>query len=455
MPTAERRTATVRSSLAMRLTLAFVAVSVLAVLIVTGLAVILGGQGISAMVQERRADLTHSLAANAVATFNTGERPGWDDADWAPALDLAARNGTDVAVLDAAGRLVVATPNNPLDAPGAQRSPIEVSGRPVGTLVVSFNGRGLSQSADHLRHSLMSAVVGAAGLAALLALAVALAVSRRLAAPLLRLIASTEAMRDGARSVRVGPVPRAPQELRDLAATFDQMADDLARQERLRRELAADVAHELRTPIHALQVNLEALMDGVVPHTLEQTESLHEEVVRLAERVTDLQVLANADAAALALHVQSCDLDRIVVSAVDALPAGQDRSRVICDLAPTPVDADPSRLRQVITNVLVNACKFSPPDGEVLVQVRPAREGAQLRVTDQGPGIDPADLPRVFDRFWRGSRTAQVPGSGIGLTIVDQLVRAHHGSVRIESEPGCGTTVIVTLPLRRPVPVQA
>ena len=176
---------------------------------------------------------------------------------------------------------------------------------------------GLAASADRLRTSLARAVIGAAGLAAVLALLVALVVSRRISRPVTRLIESARARGRGDRQARVGTVAGAPAELRELAATFDQMADNLDAQERLRQDLVADVAHELRTPVAVLQANTEALLDGIVPHTPEQTAALHNEVLRLGRLVEDLQTLAAAEAAALHLSMQPCDLALIAAAAAD------------------------------------------------------------------------------------------------------------------------------------------
>ena len=145
--------------------------------------------------------------------------------------------------------------------------PLILRGQRIGTLLVRFSSSGgLAASADRLRTSLARAVIGAA-LAAVLALLVALVVSRRISRPVTRLIESARARGRGDRQARVGTVAGAPAELRELAATFDQMADNLDAQERLRQDLVADVAHELRTPVAVLQANTEALLDGIVPHT--------------------------------------------------------------------------------------------------------------------------------------------------------------------------------------------
>ena len=181
-----------------------------------------------------------------------------------------------------------------------------------------FSGSGLGGAEHTLRTALLRAIAGAAGLAALLALLTGLAVARRITRPVERIITVTRAMGGGDRAARVGPVA-APGELRELATAFDQMADTLDRQEQLRRDLVADVAHELRTPVAILQAGHEALLDGVVEPTPDQLTSLRDEVLRLARMVDDLQTLAAADAATLQLSLRRCDLAEVTAAAADSL----------------------------------------------------------------------------------------------------------------------------------------
>jgi two-component system sensor histidine kinase BaeS len=440
--TAERR-----APIWLRLTLTCVGVALLAVLIVAGITAVFSERYVNQLVDERRADLTNALIVDAASTYNTG-RPGWSDVDLRPALDLAARSGTDVAVVDERGGIVAATFADPRHARGTEQHAITVRGARVGTLYVKFNRRGLVQSADTLRRSLLHADVSSAGAAAVLALAAAVVVARRLSTPVRRLTDTAAEMGRGGREVRVGELPGAPAELHDLGLTFDAMADTLVRQEQLRRDLVADVAHELRTPVAVLQANTEALLDGVVPHTREQTLSLHEEVMRLAAMVNDLQTLASAEAAALHLELTRCDLALLADVAADAMVSSASVAGVTLQrgLIPTFVDGDPARLHQVITNLLSNAIKFTPRGGEVAIRVRPEGGRALLEVADTGSGIDDHERPRVFDRFWRGRNATRVAGTGIGLAIVADLVHGHNGTVSIDSTPGRGTRVTVELP---------
>jgi two-component system, OmpR family, sensor histidine kinase BaeS len=434
--------------LGLRLALAFVAVAVLAVALVAVLAVVFSERDISVLVQQRRDDLTQTLSIDAVSTYSTG-KPGWSDVDLKPALELASSSGTAIAILDADGNVVASNLAHPQQAAGILRHPLSLGGQRIGTLVVKFGRRGLGSSAGNLRASLARAVIGAAGLAALLALLVALAVSRRITRPVTRLTGSARAMSRGNRQARVGPVPGAPAELRELAVAFDQMADALGAQEQLRRNLVADVAHELRTPVAVLQANTEALLDGIVPHTPEQTVALHEEVLRLGRMVDDLQTLAAAEAAALQLSLRPCDLALIAGAAADDWEASFAAAGVSFErlLEPAPVAADPGRLHQVIANLLSNALKFTQPGGRVQMTLSRADGRARLEISDTGPGIAREDQPHVFERFWRGAQAGQTAGSGIGLAVAAELARAQQGTIEVSSESGHETRFTLILPL--------
>jgi two-component system sensor histidine kinase BaeS len=261
------------------------------------------------------------------------------------------------------------------------------------------------------------------------------------------LIAVTRAMGRGDRTARVGRIP-APGELRELATAFNQMANTLDRQEQLRRALVADVAHELRTPIAVLQAGHEALLDGVAEPTPSQLASLRDEVLRLARMVGDLQTLAAAEAAALQLALRPADLADIAATAADSLSGRFEAIGVSLErrLDPAKILADPGRLHQVITNLLTNALKFTPPGGQVTLRTELDDGDAVLQVTDTGVGIPADELPHIFDRFWRGQGAARVSGSGIGLSVAAELARAHGGHLTASSQPGQGTEMTLTLP---------
>jgi two-component system sensor histidine kinase BaeS len=239
-----------------------------------------------------------------------------------------------------------------------------------------------------------------------------------------------------------------PGELGDLAAAFDAMAASLDQQEQLRQAMVADVAHELRTPIAVLQAETEALVDGVRAADLEAFTSLHDEALRMGRMVEDLQALASADAAGLSLERVPVDLATVASEAAGTL-AGRFRSsglKLDPSLEPVVVIGDATRLHQVFSNLLANACKFTPAGGEVRLTVSAEGSRARIEVSDTGPGIPPGEQDHVFDRFYRGRSGRRSGGSGIGLAVVKQLVDAHDGEVLLETSPSGGARFVVLLP---------
>jgi two-component system sensor histidine kinase BaeS len=434
------------STLGLRLALAFLTVALAAVALLAGLTAVFAAADVSTLASQQHAELASAIAVASGAVWNPDSR-SWSADDLSPVLDLATQTGEAVEIRDLAGHVIAQSPAFST-ANGPQSSlPIEARHQHVGTAVVRSTGSGLNAADRVLKTALLRAIAGAAGLAALLALLTGLAVARRITRPVNRLIAATRAMAAGDRAARVGEI-RAAEELRELAGAFDQMAGTLDRQEQIRRNLVADVAHELRTPIAILQAGHEALLDGVAEPTPAELGSLRDEVLRLARMVGDLQMLAAADAAALNLVRRRCDLADLAAGAADSLARRFEAAGITLDrrLAASPVLADAHWLHQVITNLLTNALKFTPAGGQVTISTGPSGAEAVLQVTDTGTGISADDLPRIFDRFWRGPQATQISGSGIGLTVAAELAQAHGGRLTASSEPGHGTQMTLTLP---------
>jgi two-component system sensor histidine kinase BaeS len=432
------------ATLRMRLSLAFVSVALSAVALLTILTAVLAATDVDQLSRTQRTRLTQAVGA--VVSASRSEAGGWSRADLMQATDLTSKIGAQVRISDQSGRTVLVTPgftrrNGPTD-----RAPVMVGKQRVGMVSVRFQA-GIGRADQRLRSGFWRAIAGAAGLAAVLALLVAVAMSRRITRPVVRLIEAADAVGGGDATARVGSV-RGPVELVDLARTFDKMADELAGQEQLRRALVADVAHELRTPVAVLQAGHEALLDGVVPATPAQLASLRDEVMRLARMVDDLQGLAAAEAAALQLTLRPADLAEIAAAACASLAGHFESSQLTLDtrLDPAPVRADSRWMYQVITNLLGNAVKFTPAGGRVTVSTGTDGDRARLTVADTGVGIEPDQLPHVFERFWRGTNPMRAAGSGIGLAIVAELVRGHDGEIDVTSTPGEGTVFAVALP---------
>jgi two-component system sensor histidine kinase BaeS len=424
--------------------LAFLAVALGALALLSGLVLVAAERDVSDLVREEQ-DQTVTAVGDAV-TAAYAEAGAWDTADLRPALAIATEGDANATVLDHTGRAV--TSAGGLTKGGrTEIRRIEVGGQRVGTVRVVFETAGLPSPAADLRDALVATVVAGAGLAALLALGVAVVVSRHITRPVSALTATVRVMGRGDRSARVGTI-NAPGELGELATAFDRMADAVDREDRLRRALVADVAHELRTPVAILRATIEGIADGVVEPTPSQMASLHDDVLRLGRIVDDLETLAAAEAAVLSLTWAPVDLAEVARRAVAQLEKQFEATGidVETDLVTVVIDGDADRLHQVVTNLLTNALKFTPAPGAVRLEVGPDGEAARLAVIDTGVGIPSAELPHVFDRFWRGRHGATTSGSGIGLAVVAELVRAHHGLLSVDSEVGRGTTISITLP---------
>ena len=276
-------------------------------------------------------------------------------------------------------------------------------------------------------------------------IAVFLFFTRAVGSPIGDIVGAAGRVAEGDFKVRVAP--KGTTTLRTVAAAFNGMAERLQQQERQRRELMADIAHELRTPLSIVQGKLEGILDGVYPADRSQIERLLEEARVLARLVEDLRTLANAESGVLALDRERTDVGMLVRDAVAGMrdEAARRAVTITVDEDPgiAPANVDPVRIRQVVLNLLANAVRHSPNGASVTIRVRGASDGKlTIEVADTGAGIAPEDLAKIFDRFYKGAAST---GSGLGLTIARSLVRAHGGEMTATSRVGEGTTVAVKL----------
>lgn len=248
------------------------------------------------------------------------------------------------------------------------------------------------------------------------------------------------------------PEPKSDDEIADLAREFNRMAERLHHEDVARRQLLADVAHELRHPVAVIQGQLELIQDGVRPMTPENLAGLQDEVIRLGRMIGDLRDLSQAEAGALTLSTRPVQVGETLDSLMATFGPVAEEQGITLEAATAPdtpaVMADPQRLRQVLVNLVSNALRYTPPGGRIRLAARPLSGMVEISVTDTGSGIDPADLPHIFDRFYRGdrSRSRQTGGSGLGLAISRSLVQAHGGTIWAESTPGAGSSFVVQLP---------
>ncbi|NQV07714.1 HAMP domain-containing protein [bacterium] len=293
----------------------------------------------------------------------------------------------------------------------------------------------------------------AVALVAAIAVAVTVLVSRRMLQPIGRLTTAAKRLESGDLTERVEA--GGSDEIGHLAGAFNSMAASLESQDALRRRVTGDIAHELRTPLSNIRGYLEAILEGVAQPEPVVIESLHEEAVHLQRLVDDLQDLALAESGELRIDLVDLDLGDLVTAAVAAHRVRAGVAGV--DLSGSTdggliVFADADRLRQILANLIENAVRHTPDGGSVTVTARDRGGVALIEVADTGEGIDPDDLPHVFERLYRAdaSRSRETGGSGLGLAIVRELVRMHGGTVTAASIPDQGTTISVELPASSP-----
>lgn len=272
---------------------------------------------------------------------------------------------------------------------------------------------------------------------------------RRMFTPLDELFRASERVANGDYSVRVQE--KGPPEVHSLMRSFNSMAERLQVSDQQRRNMLADISHELRTPITVIQGNVEGMLDGVYPADEARLKSIIEETQILSRLVEDLRTLALAESGALRLRREPANLAELIRDAVSSLEAPIQEKHIRIEMALENIEdanVDPQRIREVLTNLLSNALRYTPRDGEIKVRLTEPSPGAERRVTvtveDSGPGIEAHMLPHVFDRFYKSSDSG---GMGLGLSIAKYLVEAHNGKIWAESEEGEGTKISFALPL--------
>lgn len=282
---------------------------------------------------------------------------------------------------------------------------------------------------------------------ALLAIVIGMALSNHLTSPLAKLTEAARSLASGRLDHKVEL--KGSQEIEDLGIAFNKMADSIGENERLRRNMVADIAHELRTPIATIQVQLEGMIDDVIPTSAEGLRSIHEETMMLSRLADELRDLSLAEAGQLRLGLEPTDLDALAQRQVERMRAQFDKAGVALELVGVPVvvEVDQARMLQVLRNLLGNSLAHTGPGGKVTVDVHTEGHTAELTVADTGAGIEETDLPFIFERFYKGDKSRGGEGFGLGLTITKRLVEAHGGTINAESEPGRGTRITLRLPL--------
>jgi signal transduction histidine kinase len=450
-------------SLALKLVLAFLAIS----LVGTALVAVFAGQATASEFGHYTARQNQASIAAELAAYY--ERYGsWDDVENNVSFRSKSGSGRGlggqgagggVALADAAGQIVMGGIGYQRDLQlsakeQAEGIPIELNGATVGLLMIGgeLASEGVGQAETEFLQQVNQALVWAAIIATAVALFLAIFLARNLTKPLTELTAATRAVAKGNLSQHVSV--RSHDELGELAVAFNQMSADLAHSRDLRRQMTADIAHDLRTPISVILGHAEALEDGVLPPTPENVHIIHDEAQRLNRLVADLRILSLAEAGELPLIKRPYNLaallERTVIAhAPQAQQQGVDLKVEIISNLPE-LNMDPDRMAQVLGNLVSNALRYTPADGRITLCAQQIDDHIQLSVRDTGTGIAPGDLPHVFDRFYRGDKSRQRNGessSGLGLAIAKSIVEGHNGRIWAESQPQQGTGFYIHLPI--------
>lgn len=330
--------------------------------------------------------------------------------------------------------------------------PVKADGEIVGTLLIRSNAYRLSGPGSIFLDRFNFQILWSGLIAMALALLLAVVLSRTITRPIRELTAATQVVSEGKLTHEV-PV-RSRDELGRLANSFNRMSSDLARSLNLRRQMTADIAHELRTPISIILGHTEAVHDGVLPASSETFEIIREEAARLEHLVDDLRTLSMADAGELKLSIRPYSPQKLLDDARKIFSHQARRkgisihTRVEGGLP--DLEVDPERMKQVLGNILENALRYTPENGRINLSAGRVDEKIELRVQDSGPGVAPEELNRIFERFYRteASRSRNEGGSGLGFAIAKSLAEKHNGRIWAESKAGEGLTVVIQLPMQ-------
>jgi signal transduction histidine kinase len=359
---------------------------------------------------------------------------------------LADPNGT--AIYSTSSRYQTGTKMSDVDM--EHGIPITEDGQVVGVYVPApapFGGNPREREfIDRTNLTLLyGALIGAA-----IAWLLGIILSRTLTRPIRELTQATHAVSEGDLSQQV-PV-RSNDELGELAKAFNRMSTELSRSINTRKQMTADIAHELRTPLSLILGHAEAVHDGVLAPSNENFEIIREEAARLEHLVNDLRILSLADAGELSISLQIIEPERLVNEAASLYQYQAQKKNISLnvDIAPhlPTIEVDPGRMTQVLTNILDNATRHTPEGGHITLAAKQIGEDVEISIQDSGPGLPAENLERIFERFYRtdSSRQREDGGSGLGLAIAKSIVQAHNGRVSAESEPGSGLKIKVQLP---------
>lgn len=458
-----------------RLTLAFAATAIMTVAILIIVLAIVWTDQFQSYTRDNMQVTVQTMATTLSQSYE--EEGGWTDRALEPAREYSSSaSDVGVQVLDADGnplyddtKIVEATPNRNLlpqlqEGVGVVSADITTEdGTKVGTVqFLPLNSDAfLTKSDSTFRTNSYDAIFTAGIIAIILACIVGYFVSRSLTRPIKRITTTANQIRNGDLSARTGL--KGNDEMGRLGETFDDMATTLEKDIKLEHRLTSDVAHELRTPLMAMQATVEAMQDGVLPADDEHLANVAIEVRRLSRLVDAMLKLSRMENGKTPLRIERCDVVGLASGLVTYQAQLFSDNGLDLNFANETghdqcfAEIDPDLIREAIVNLMSNALRYTPEGGKVLVTVARTRNDVQVSVQDTGIGIAKEDIPRVFSRFWRSdaSRERVAGGLGVGLALTKEIVDRHNGMIAVDSELGVGTTFTLSLPLVHRDPTKA
>lgn len=448
-----------------RVTLAFSFIAAMTALVAIAVVSVVWEQYFRAYTQDNMRAIAETTAEQ-IAEFY-GDRDTFDSRSLQPASSaVSLSRGVGMQVLDGDGGVVYdsTTANSNVDkfvAPSIAppqssenmaESPILVDGREVGTVRVWVYGSNqlLREGDQEFRDKSYQAMAMAAVVAILLASIFGYFYARRVVRPIKRVTDAALAVKEGDLTVRTNM--QGEDEISQLGRTFDSMVGSVERDRKLERRLTTDVAHELRTPLMAIQSTVEAMVDGVLPVDEERLMTVDSEVMRLSRLVDSLLKLSRLENRSNPNKQIKVDVGEVVSDIIATHEAYVNESGLMLAYRADPgvyVLGDPDLIRQATANLISNAVRYTDEGGGIYVRVRKGKTMASISVRDTGIGLSPEEAQMVFDRFWRADsgRDREVGGLGVGLTVVKEIVERHNGWVQVEGRKGEGACFTIHIPL--------
>lgn len=331
-------------------------------------------------------------------------------------------------------------------------NPITINNNTVGYVEIFYIGDiQLNTVALTLKNSINMSLISTAIFSTIFAIFLSIVFSSGITMPLTRTTQAAMDLAAGDLRQRL-PISTANDELTELSRAINHLAETLEKEADLRKKLTADIAHELRTPLMTLQLQLEAIIDGLIEPSKETLENCQSEVVRLSSLIGDMEQLSSADRASLELKLELLSLTDITKAIYESFIQQAEQKNIAFTYysnKPCYIEADRSRLTQIIVNLISNAIKYSQSGDSVSIKITHNYNVAILAIKDTGLGISKEDLPLIFERFYRGekSRNRDTGGSGIGLAIVKSLIDAHNWDIDVNSELDIGTEFVLYIPI--------